>query len=71
MSTGKKVAFLQGNWDLPCLKKGPHNYKDHITVLTDVHDSTWVRIVVASGMKEADRHRRNRCVSSQISGGGG
>ena len=59
--TGKKVASLQGYWDVPCVQtKGHLNFRDHITILEGTQDSTWLRLVVASGMKEADRRRRNR-----------
>lgn len=70
-SSGRKVAALQGNWDVPCLKgEGCRNHKDRITFFDRPSDSLWQRLVVASGMKEADRHRRNRCIASQMSGGG-
>lgn len=70
VSSGRKVAVLQGNWCLPFMrKKGQWNYKDRITLYEGADDPTWVRIVVGSGMQEADRHRGRRCAASSAGGG--
>ncbi|KAL0047351.1 hypothetical protein WJX82_001169 [Trebouxia sp. C0006] len=48
MGTRQEMAHLQGSWVWPWSVK-----QDHITLVGEMRESMWVRIVIASGMSEA------------------
>ncbi|KAL0047350.1 hypothetical protein WJX82_001169 [Trebouxia sp. C0006] len=50
MGTRQEMAHLQGSWVWPWSVK-----QDHITLVGEMRESMWVRIVIASGMSEASR----------------
>ncbi|DBA84699.1 TPA: hypothetical protein ACH3X1_005951 [Trebouxia sp. C0004] len=55
MGTRQEMAHLQGSWVWPWSVK-----QDHITLVGDMREPMWVRIVIASGMSEASRLSRRR-----------
>ena len=52
MSTGKEVAMFQADGSARLL---PWNAEDRIRISGSCHDSMWMRLVIASGIIEADR----------------
>ncbi len=55
MGTRQEMAHLQGSWVWPWSVK-----QDHITLVGEMREPMWVRIVIASGMSEASRLSRRR-----------
>ena len=52
LNTGKEVALFQADGSLRVL---PWKAEDKIKISRSCHDSTWMRLVIASGIIEADR----------------